>query len=115
MSEIRPLCSVATSSPESTQAVAASLAGLARAGDLLVLCGDVPLIDPEELARMLGSKLATACATGELEGIKNVGKREVVAQGNAVEKVARILAEWYGVPSRFIDTADKLKGKGKNK
>ena len=73
------------------------------------------LIDPEELARTLGSKLATACATGELEGIKNVGKREVVAQGNAVEKVARILAEWYGVPSRFIDTADKLKGKGKNK
>ena len=41
MSEIRPLCSVATSSPESTQAVAASLAGLARAGDLLVLCGDL--------------------------------------------------------------------------
>ena len=73
------------------------------------------LIDPEELARTLGSKLATACATGELEGVKNVGKREVVAQGNAVEKVARILAEWYGVPSRFIDTADKLKGKGKNK
>ena len=32
-----------------------------------------------------------------------------------MEKVARILAEWYGVPSRFIDTADKLKGKGKNK
>ena len=73
------------------------------------------LIDPEELARTLGSKLATACATGELEGIKNVGKREVVAQGNAVEKVARILAEWYGVPSRFVETADKLKGKGKNK
>ena len=73
------------------------------------------LIDPEELARTLGSKLATACATGELEGIKNVGKREVVAQGNAVDKVARILAEWYDVPSRFVDTADKLKGKGKNR
>ena len=73
------------------------------------------LIDPEELARTLGSKLATACATGELEGIKNVGKREVVAQGNAVDKVARILAEWYDVPSQFVDTADKLKGKGKNR
>ena len=73
------------------------------------------LIDPEELARTLGSKLATACATGELEGIKNVGKREVAAQGNAVDKVARILAEWYDVPSRFVDTADKLKGKGKNR
>ena len=66
-------------------------------------------------ARTLGSKLATACATGELEGIKNVGKREVVAQGNAVDKVARILAEWYDVPSQFVDTADKLKGKGKNR
>ncbi len=32
---------VATSSPEATQSVAASLAGLARAGDLLVLCGDL--------------------------------------------------------------------------
>ena len=73
------------------------------------------LIDPEELARTLGSKLATACATGELEGIKNVGKREVAAQGNAVDKVARILAEWYDVPSQFVDTADKLKGKGKNR
>lgn len=41
MSELRPLCSVATSSPEATQSVAASLASLARAGDLLVLCGDL--------------------------------------------------------------------------
>ena len=73
------------------------------------------LIDPEELARTLGVKLATACATGELEGCKNVGRREVVAQGNAVEKVARILVEHYGVPSKLVDTKDKLKGKGKNK
>ena len=41
MSGLRPLCSVATSSPEATKAVAAALAGLARAGDLLVLCGDL--------------------------------------------------------------------------
>ena len=73
------------------------------------------MIDPEELARTLGVKLATACATGELEGCKNVGRREVVAQGNAVEKVARILVEHYGVPSKLVDTKDKLKGKGKNK
>ena len=41
-----------------------------------------------------------------------MGKRGV-AQGNAVEKVARILAEWHGVPSRFFNPPIKLKGKGK--
>jgi len=41
MSGLRPLRSVATSSPGATKAVAAALAGLARAGDLLVLCGDL--------------------------------------------------------------------------
>ena len=51
----------------------------------------------------------------EVEGRNNVGKLEVVAQGNAVEKVARLLSEVYGVPPRLVDAKDKLKGKGKNK
>ena len=36
-----PLLTVPTTSAEDTQAVAAALAGLSRAGDLLVLCGDL--------------------------------------------------------------------------
>jgi len=36
-----PLLTVPTTSAEGTQAVAAALAGLSRAGDLLVLCGDL--------------------------------------------------------------------------
>ena len=73
------------------------------------------LIDPDELSATLSTKLATACATAELEGANNKGKMEVVAQGNAVEKVTRILAEHYSVPSRLVHSHDKLKGKGKNK
>lgn len=41
MSAQRPLCSVATSSVDGTGAIAASLATLIRAGDLLVLSGDL--------------------------------------------------------------------------
>ena len=37
----RALCSVLTSSADATKRVAAAIADLARAGDLLVLCGDL--------------------------------------------------------------------------
>mmetsp|Transcript_19464 Transcript_19464/g.31514 ORF Transcript_19464/g.31514 Transcript_19464/m.31514 type:complete len:156 (+) Transcript_19464:123-590(+) len=73
------------------------------------------LIDPNELAATLAVKLATACTVSEVEGAQNVGKCEVIAQGNAVEKVARILTEHYSIPARLVDSKDKLKGKGKNK
>jgi translation initiation factor 2D len=76
---------------------------------------EVFFIEPNELSATLSAKLATSCAVVEVEGANNVGKMEVVAQGNAVEKVARILTEHYGVPSRLVLCHDKLKGKGKNK
>ena len=41
MTMASPLPTLGTASAEGTMAVAASLAGLARAGDLVVLCGDL--------------------------------------------------------------------------
>ena len=41
MTDFSAIRSLATTSAEGTQAVAAALAGLSRAGDLLVLCGDL--------------------------------------------------------------------------
>ena len=70
-------------------------------------------VDPEELRETLGVKLATACAVGEVEGAKNAKLREVIAAGNAVEKVVKILTEHYGVPAKLIAAKDKFAGKGK--
>tara|TARA_B110000503_G_scaffold142907_1_gene241580 strand:- start:663 stop:2585 length:1923 start_codon:yes stop_codon:yes gene_type:complete len=74
------------------------------------------LIEAEELRETLATKLATHCTVCDVGATKNAkALKEVVASGNAVEKVAGILENVYGVPRMNVATKDLFKGKGKNK
>lgn len=64
------------------------------------------LVDVDACAAELRSKLACSTTVADLPGKNNPGK-EVLVQGDAVDKVGEYLVKEYQIPKRFILAAKK--------